>query len=291
MPSHARDEGARKLDWAGLGWLFLFFWCFSGLTQALILATDTSGFTGFRQAFLLSGLWLIPVLLFPARTRTLAAVIGVMLWLASLPALFYFLVYGQEFSQSVIFIMFESNAAEASEYLTQYMTWWIPLVLLAYAAVAWLIWRRLRRCTCPPPGAGGQCRAAGRVARLPGDQADHGQRQLRAGHGRYRQAPRAGRALATGGGLPAVPPAAVEHAGPAGRQRPHRAARQPARHQRQPALDPGAGHRRVHQPPAHEPLWLLAPDHPNLDKLRDELQVFDNVVTRAPTPSRRWSRC
>ncbi|KAF1855028.1 hypothetical protein Lal_00008405, partial [Lupinus albus] len=113
----------------------------------------------------------------------------------------------------------------------------------------------------PPPGAGGQCRAAGRVARLPGDQADHGQRQLRAGHGRYRQAPRAGRALATGSGLPAVPPAAVEHAGPAGRQRPHRAARQPARHQRQPALDPGAGHRRVHQPPAHEPLWLLAPDH------------------------------
>lgn len=144
MPSHARDQGARTFDWAGLGWLFLFFWCFSGLTQVLILATDTSGFTGFRQAFLLSGLWLIPVLLFPARTRTLAAVIGVMLWLASLPALFYFLVYGQEFSQSVIFIMFESNTAEAGEYLTQYMTWWIPLVLLAYAAVAWLIWRRLR---------------------------------------------------------------------------------------------------------------------------------------------------
>ncbi|KIV71936.1 UPF0141 membrane protein YijP possibly required for phosphoethanolamine modification of lipopolysaccharide [Pseudomonas sp. FeS53a] len=133
-----------KVDWAGIGRLFLYFWLFSGLTQTLILATGTSGFTGFRQAFLLSGLWLIPVLLFPARTRLIAGVIGVVLWLASLPAFFYFLVYGQEFSQSVIFIMFESNTAEASEYLTQYLAWWIPLVLLAYAGVAWLLWRGLR---------------------------------------------------------------------------------------------------------------------------------------------------
>src|SRR5262245_35362907 len=99
----------RRFDWAGLGWLFLFFWYFSGVTQLLIQVTGVSGFAGFRQAFLLSGLWLIPVLLFPGRTRTVGAVLGLALWLASLPAFGYFLIYGQEFSQSVIFIMFESN--------------------------------------------------------------------------------------------------------------------------------------------------------------------------------------
>ena len=113
----------RRFDWSGLGWLFLFFWYFSGVTQFLIQVTGTSGFSGFRQAFLLSGLWLIPVLLFPGRTRTIAAGLGLLLWLASLPAFGYFLVYGQEFSQSVIFIMFESNVAEGSEYLTQYFSW------------------------------------------------------------------------------------------------------------------------------------------------------------------------
>ncbi len=44
---------AKGFDWAGLGWLFLFFWYFSGITQLLILLSDTSGFTGFRQAFVM----------------------------------------------------------------------------------------------------------------------------------------------------------------------------------------------------------------------------------------------
>ncbi len=60
---------AKGFDWAGLGWLFLFFWYFSGITQLLILLSDTSGFTGFRQAFVMSAVWLAPMLLFPARTR------------------------------------------------------------------------------------------------------------------------------------------------------------------------------------------------------------------------------
>ena len=43
----------------------------------------------------------------------------------SLFSLGYFAIYGQEFSQSVIFIMFESNPAEASEYFRQYFAWWM----------------------------------------------------------------------------------------------------------------------------------------------------------------------
>ncbi|AKK00710.1 MULTISPECIES: phosphoethanolamine transferase CptA [Pseudomonas] len=135
---------AKGFDWAGLGWLFLFFWYFSGITQLLILLSDTSGFTGFRQAFVMSALWLAPMLLFPARTRLLAALIGIVLWACSMASLGYFFIYQQEFSQSVIFIMFESNVAEAGEYMTQYFAWWMVPAFLAHTVVGYLLWTRLR---------------------------------------------------------------------------------------------------------------------------------------------------
>ncbi|EPJ97335.1 phosphoethanolamine transferase CptA [Pseudomonas sp. CFII68] len=135
---------AKGFDWAGFGWLFLFFWYFSGITQLLILLSDTSGFTGFRQAFVMSAIWLAPLLLFPARTRLLAALIGVVLWACSMASLGYFFIYQQEFSQSVIFIMFESNAPEAGEYLTQYFAWWMVAAFLAHTAVGYWLWTRLR---------------------------------------------------------------------------------------------------------------------------------------------------
>ncbi|WP_210638992.1 phosphoethanolamine transferase CptA [Pseudomonas sp. Tri1] len=135
---------AKGFDWAGLGWLFLFFWYFSGITQLLILLSDTSGFTGFRQAFVMSAVWLAPMLLFPARTRVLAALIGVVLWACSMASLGYFFIYQQEFSQSVIFIMFESNVSEAGEYLTQYFAWWMVAAFLAHTVVGYWLWTRLR---------------------------------------------------------------------------------------------------------------------------------------------------
>ncbi|QXI26790.1 phosphoethanolamine transferase CptA [Pseudomonas vanderleydeniana] len=138
------NKSAKGFDWAGLGWMFLFFWYFSGVTQLLIQLSGTSGFSGFRQAFFLSAIWLAPMLLFPRRTRLLSAVIGLVLWACSLGSLGYFCIYQQEFSQSVIFIMFESNMAEASEYLTQYFQWWILLALLAHSVVAFLLWKRVR---------------------------------------------------------------------------------------------------------------------------------------------------
>ncbi|MBC9252506.1 hypothetical protein A9179_19755 [Pseudomonas alcaligenes] len=151
-----QDKVARQrtgIDWAGLGWMFLFFWYFSGVTQLLIQLSGTAGFTGFRQAFLLSGLWLIPLLLFPAHTRRLAALLGGLLWLCSLTSFGYFLIYGQEFSQSVIFIMFESNLAESSEYFVQYFAWWMLPAFAAYGLGAWLLWRQVRPVYLPRPAA------------------------------------------------------------------------------------------------------------------------------------------
>ncbi len=131
-------------SWKALGWALLYFWFFSTLLQAIIYFTGYSGTNGLRDSLLYSSLWLIPVFLFPGRTRVIAAVIGVVLWAASLAALSYYVIYGQEFSQSVLFVMFETNANEASEYLSQYFSLKIVLVALAYTVAAILLWTRLR---------------------------------------------------------------------------------------------------------------------------------------------------
>ncbi|MEO6680795.1 MAG: phosphoethanolamine transferase CptA, partial [Pseudomonas sp.] len=70
--------------------------------------------------------------------------IGVVLWACSMASLGYFFIYQQEFSQSVIFIMFESNVSEAGEYMTQYFAWWMVLAFLAHTAFAYFLWTRLR---------------------------------------------------------------------------------------------------------------------------------------------------
>lgn len=149
MSNTTSPVARKRVDWAALGWLLLFFWYFSGVTQALILFSGTTGFAGFRDAFFLSSLWLAPPLLLPRFTKGIAAVIGLVLWGASLVGLSYFGIYKQEFSQSVIFVMFESNTAEAGEYFSQYFSLWLCLALLAYTVVAVLLWKRIRPISMP----------------------------------------------------------------------------------------------------------------------------------------------
>lgn len=123
--------------------IYLFFFYFSGVYQAVVWATGHSG-TGLRQAVYMSALWLMPVLVWPRLTRQITAVIGLLLWAASLVTLGYMLVYGQEFSQSVIFTLFESNTAESSEYLQVYFQWWMPLVFTLYTALPVWLWFQLQ---------------------------------------------------------------------------------------------------------------------------------------------------
>ncbi|NDJ55497.1 phosphoethanolamine transferase CptA [Enterobacteriaceae bacterium 4M9] len=142
MSSLIRNRGA--FSTMALLWLLLYFWFFSTALQAYIMLTGYSGTTGLRDSLLYSSLWLIPVFLFPNRTRLIAAVIGVMLWLSSASALAYFVIYGQEFSQSVLFVMFETNANEAREFASQYFSLKLLIILLLYTAVALFLWTRLR---------------------------------------------------------------------------------------------------------------------------------------------------
>lgn len=134
----------QHFSWKALGWALLYFWFFSTLLQVVIVATGYSGTNGLRDSLLYSLLWLIPIFIFPRYIRPIAAVIGIVLWATSLAALGYYVIYGQEFSQSVLFVMFESNTNEASEYLSQYFNVKMILVAIIYTVIALFLWNRLR---------------------------------------------------------------------------------------------------------------------------------------------------
>lgn len=127
-----------------LFYLYLFFFYFSGVTHALIQFTDSAIFIGLRQAIYMSLIWLVPVIIFPGKTKVITACIGVMLWITSLLSLGYFCIYHQEFSQSVLYIIFESNLNESSEFIDQYFKWWMPLVFIAHTVMSYSLWRIIK---------------------------------------------------------------------------------------------------------------------------------------------------
>lgn len=134
----------KNMSFSALVWLIVYFLYFSSFLQIIIAVSGYSGTTGLRDSLLYSCLWLIPALLFPKFTRSIAAVIGLVLWAASASALGYYVVYGQEFSQSVLFVMFETNANEAQEYLGQYFSFKLLAIILGYTLFGIFLWSRLK---------------------------------------------------------------------------------------------------------------------------------------------------
>lgn len=147
----SHKPAAGTFSWSALLWALVFFWFFSSVLQIVILYSGYSGTNGLRDSLLYSSLWLIPVFLFPGKTRLIAGIIGIVLWLASVCALAYYVIYGQEFSQSVLFVMFESNANEASEYISQYFSLKLLAAVLIYTVAAIFLWTRLRPVWIPTP--------------------------------------------------------------------------------------------------------------------------------------------
>ncbi|KPD03562.1 phosphoethanolamine transferase CptA [Moellerella wisconsensis] len=142
----------QKFSWSSLIWLLIFFWYFSSLIQIYIVISGQSNSIGLRDSLLYSTLWLIPALLFPQRIKLVTGIIGIILWLASSVALAYYIVYGQQFSQSVLFIIFETNTNEAGEFLTQYLSFKVIGILLIYALGALLLWRKIKPVYLPTSG-------------------------------------------------------------------------------------------------------------------------------------------
>jgi len=120
-------------------WAYLFAAYFSLSYHIPIYANGMSGSIGLRDSLLMSFAWIIPILLLPQHAKKWLAFAGMLMWPAALISLFYFIVYGQEFSQSAIFIAFESNVAESSEFIQSYWQWWfLPLTLVFSAIPVWL---------------------------------------------------------------------------------------------------------------------------------------------------------
>jgi heptose-I-phosphate ethanolaminephosphotransferase len=131
-------------------WAYFYFCYFSLAIQLLIVGTGMAGFVGVRQSLLVSCIWLIPILLMPSKARVSSAIIGLALWSTSLAGLGYWLIYGQEFSQSAIFIIFESNSTESAEFVQSYLRWWHPLAFVLYSIPPFLMWREIKNITLQP---------------------------------------------------------------------------------------------------------------------------------------------
>ncbi|EFB71158.1 Phosphoethanolamine transferase CptA [Providencia rustigianii] len=140
-----------KFSWLSLFWLLIYFWYFSSLLQLYVVVTGQSNTIGLRDSLLYSSLWLVPALFFPRKIKLVAGLIGIVLWLSSVIALAYFVVYGHQLSQSVMFVMFETNTNEAGEFLKQYLSFKVVAVILVYTLGAILLWTRLKPVTLPVP--------------------------------------------------------------------------------------------------------------------------------------------
>lgn len=124
-------------------WTYVLFWYLTGATQLLIGLSRTASFEGFKDATITSLLWLIPVLLLPHHAKKAAGFFAVLVWMLALPGFGYFLVYRQEITQSLIFIIFESNQSESREYFQNYFSWTIGVGFILFTIVPIYLWSKI----------------------------------------------------------------------------------------------------------------------------------------------------
>ncbi len=116
-------------------WLYFFFFFFSGSFQLFLYISNYSGFSGLRESLIFCSLPLIPILLWPKKSKLLAVVLGVPMLIGAWASLGYWMINGQEFSQSPIFIIGESNMAESYEFVTSYIRWWHVFVFIVFSII------------------------------------------------------------------------------------------------------------------------------------------------------------
>lgn len=132
-------------------WLYFFFFFFSGVFQLFLFFSGHSGFSGLRESLIYGALPLIPILLWPHKVKLLAALIGLSMLAAASASLGYWMIYGQEFSQSAIFIIFESNMAESYEFITSYLRWWHVFIFVVFSIIPIFIWKNIQPITMSAP--------------------------------------------------------------------------------------------------------------------------------------------
>ena len=138
----------RKLDknfsWRSLIYAILYFCYFSCTLQLYIALTGHANFIGLRDSLIYSMIWLVPMLFFPNFTKKYATIYGIVVGGLSLISIGYFTIFRQEFSQSVFFVMAESNYNESHEFISQYLSIKLVAVLLIYSFVGGVLWFKVK---------------------------------------------------------------------------------------------------------------------------------------------------
>jgi len=125
-------------------WVYLLFWYLTSITQLLLALSGAATFEGLKDTTITAFLWLIPILLLPQCTKKLTGILGVMIWLLALPGFGYFLIYHQELTHSLMFIIFESNKSESAEYFQNYFSFSIVLSFIVFSLIPIYIWTRIK---------------------------------------------------------------------------------------------------------------------------------------------------
>lgn len=123
---------------------FLLFWYLTSITQLLISLSGSASFEGFKDATISAFLWMIPILIFPKHVKKLTGALGLLLCLFALPGVGYFLIYHQELTQSLMFIIFESNQSESAEFIQNYLSIHVVLGYLVFTLIPFLLWRNIK---------------------------------------------------------------------------------------------------------------------------------------------------
>lgn len=134
----------RNFSWRSLVYAILYFCYFSCALQLYIALSGHANFIGLRDSIIYSMIWVIPVLFFPHFTKKYATIYGIIVGGLSLISIGYFTIYRQEFSQSVFFVMAESNYNESHEFISQYLSIKLVAVLLIYILVGVFLWFKVK---------------------------------------------------------------------------------------------------------------------------------------------------
>lgn len=139
-----RQKLDRNFSWRSLVYAILYFCYFSCALQLYIALSGHANFIGLRDSIIYSMIWLVPILFFPNITKKFATVYGIIVGGLSLISIGYFTIYRQEFSQSVFFVMAESNYNESHEFISQYLSIKLIAVLLIYILVGVFLWFKVK---------------------------------------------------------------------------------------------------------------------------------------------------
>jgi len=123
---------------------YLFFVFITGSAQIYLSFFHYSNFEALKDIVAISLLWTLPVIIFPHRAKKITLFMGIPFVLLALPSVFYAIIYKQELTQSLFFIIFESNIAESKEYLQNYFSLSVFVLITFYLIVCFYLWKGMK---------------------------------------------------------------------------------------------------------------------------------------------------